>query len=375
MSENIHILHVVNSLNLGGVELQLLNFIKQYDRKAFKIDVCVIGKEIGKLEQEVRNLDTKILSCRKSPNLLSFSQRFRNTIVSENYGIVHSHLDAWSGAILKGASMAGVPVRIAQIHSIMPWAEDLRANPLVRYVQNIVVYWGRRWVSQYATHVLAVSHSVRDNLSNWLANKDILIWSAGINLNKFFPSRGWNQDFKILSVGGLLKAKKVDITLKIFRKVLDVFPQAKLIVAGIGPEEMYLRNLCDHLNMSASVDFTGTSRNIPELMKSAALLITSSSIEGLPTVILEAQACGIPVVASAIAPNIEALADELLPFTFPINNTDVAANKVTTLLSNTELRMNLRENLPRYVNENFNSERQLPILENLYKEAYFLARA
>ncbi len=374
MSEKIHILHVVNSLNLGGVELQLLNLIKQYDRRAFEIDVCVIGNEMGKLEQEVRNLDTKILSCPKSPNLLSFSKRFRNTIISQNYGIVHSHLDAWSGAILRGASMAGVPVRIAQIHSIMPWAEDLRANPLIRYVQNIVVYWGRFWLSRYATHVLTVSHSVRDPLSTWLVNKDILIWTAGINLKEFVPSRDFHQDFNILSVGGLLKAKNVDITLKIFRKVLDVFPKAKLIIAGVGPEEMYLRNLCQDLGISASVDFIGTSRNIPDLMKSAALLITSSSIEGLPTVILEAQASGIPVVASAIDPNLEALADELLPFTFPINDIDIAANNVTTFLSNSELRMNLREKLPKYVNENFNSERQLPKLKHLYKEAYFLAK-
>jgi glycosyltransferase EpsF len=81
------------------------------------MDACVIGSEAGYLAEEARSYGAEILFCPKSPNLLSFSRLFFHMLKNRSYDVVHSHGEAWSGATLRGAARAGVPVRIAHMRA------------------------------------------------------------------------------------------------------------------------------------------------------------------------------------------------------------------------------------------------------------------
>ncbi len=367
MAKPVRVLHVVNWLRLGGVEIQLLRILSGYDRSRFHMDVCVIGEEIGYLSDEFEELGAKIIHCPKSPNLQAFSSNLQKAVSGANYQVIHSHFDTWSGAILRGAAKAGIPVRIAQLHSIKPWPEDDRHKLHVRLVQDVVSYWGRRWIVKYATEILAVSKSVLDLSSKWNTGIRTSIWNAGIDVDRFCPSETrLTSNPQLIWIGGLLKGKRVDALLRLFQKISRPEPEARLVVVGTGPMEAVLRSEAAQLGIENSVIFLGRRRDIPELLREADVFVTCSEIEGLPTALMEAQACGLPVVAANIPPHREVLCEAMLPFLFDINDLDDAARKVGAIIGPPGLRARLAKNAREHAVKHYNASRQIADLERFY---------
>ncbi len=363
----IKVLHVINSLLLGGIETQLLGILRAYDRNAFEMDVLAIGQEKGYLTEEAESLGARVFHCPKSPNLYGFSRRLLKIMASEKYTIVHSHFEAWSGAVLRAAALAGVPTRIAQLHSMKPWPMDARSKIHVRLAQDVVSLWGHAWVNRYANYIIAVSQAVRDTAS-WLGTVPGVIWSAGVDAEVFHPAKEPPSGMNIICVGGLLKAKRVDEVLNIFKTVLDRLPEACLLVAGTGGMEQALRVQVDALGIAHAVEFLGAVRNVPELMRCSAVMLSASEMEGLPTALLEAQACGLTVVARDIPPNREALCEELRPYLF--TDASQAARNVIVLLENSKRAQVAAAAGRRYIERHFDRSKQITTLQDLYTSLF-----
>jgi glycosyltransferase involved in cell wall biosynthesis len=366
----IRVLHVINWLRAGGVETQLMQILRAYDRTRFHMDVCVIGGEIGYLGPEARELGSTILSCAKSTNLLGFSDRFARLIATLHYDVVHSHFETWSGAILRGARLAGVPVRIAHLHSILPWPEDSVFRPAAKLGQAAVLAWGRHWLRRHCTHILAVSEAVLEHRSvRRLHERDkVFLWTGGVDTSRFSPRSEdqFSGANNIIWVGGLLPAKRIDLQLKILKSVLLEVPDAKLTVVGGGKSEPELRLLVGRLGVTDSVNFIGVRHDVPELLRFAKVFLSCSQVEGLPTVMLEAQATGLPVVATDIAPHRECLAKELHPYLFRIDSPAEAAKNIVRILKDSVLRDKLARCGREYVLRKYDSSIQLGLLQDYY---------
>jgi glycosyltransferase involved in cell wall biosynthesis len=366
----IRILHVINWLRAGGVETQLMHILREYDRNRFHMDVCVIGGELGYLAPEAGELGSTILSCGKSPNLLGFSNRFARLIAPLRYDVVHSHFEAWSGAILRGAKLAGVPVRIAHLHSMLPWPEDSAFRPAAKLGQAAVLAWGRHWVRRHCTHILVVSEAVGKHrfVGRLSGQGNVLLWTGGVDTSRFSPAAETelSRQDHIIWVGGLLPAKRIDLQLQILKSVLKEAPNARLIVVGGGKSEPELRLLANRLGVEDSVDFLGVRHDVPELLRSARVFLSCSQVEGLPTVALEAQATGLPVVATDIAPHRESLAKEFHPYLFSVDSPEDAANSIVRILKDSALRQKLGRCGRGYVLSKYDASTQLALLQEYY---------
>lgn len=366
----IRVLHVINWLRAGGVETQLMHVLREYDRSRFHMDVCVIGPEMGYLASGVRELGSSVVSCRKSPNLWGFSGRFAGLVSPLGYDIVHSHFEGWSGAILRGARLAGVPVRIAHLHSIRPWPQTAKFGLFVHLGRRAVLAWGRHWVRLHSTHVLAVSRAVMEErlVERWNGKDNLFLWTGGVDTTKFSPAPAAKRSDRdtIIWVGGLLPGKGIDVQLRALRLVLRAIPAARLVLVGEGKSEPELRELSDRLGVSASVDFLGVRHDVPELLRSASVFLSCSREEGLPTVILEAQAAGLPVVATDIEPHREGLTKELHPYLFPVDSPEDAAKSLVRLLKDAALREKLGRHGRDYVVDKYDASSQLALLQEYY---------
>jgi len=127
-----------------------------------------------------------------------------------------------------------------------------------------------------------------------------------------------------------------------------------------------LGDLATELGLTGSVEFLGPRRDVPEILRSATVFLSCSEAEGLPTVLLEAQAAGVPVVASAIDPHREALAPALHRHLFSHEELHQAAESITAILTNTDERARLSEEGRRFVEKHYSAEAQLKVLEQLY---------
>lgn len=121
----------------------------------------------------------------------------------------------------------------------------------------------------------------------------------GIDLKQITNVKPAETGFELLFVGRLIKEKKVDLLLRSLPMVLKTYPDIKCRVVGDGPERSRLEGLCRELELTATVEFSGFMEGYNELisiMKSSELLVLPSEREGFGMVVVEANACGTPVV-------------------------------------------------------------------------------
>lgn len=141
----------------------------------------------------------------------------------------------------------------------------------------------------------------------------------------------------LISAGRLTKQKGFDYLLKAFAVVKEQ-TNARLVILGEGEDEIVLKELSMKLGLDKDVDFLGFQKNPYKYMKRSALYVLSSLYEGHPMVLLEAMACGLPVVSTIYNPNtnevIENGKDGLL---VPIADYKALAEAIIRLLRDTSL--------------------------------------
>jgi len=158
--------------------------------------------------------------------------------------------------------------------------------------------------SKRATGILSVSQALADEMVTMgIERKKISVVYNGVDHQKFgvdtkVPLRG---DY-LLYVGNLKHDKGVIELIKGFASVCDSFPKLMLVYAGSGIEKKSLMELSKVLNISDKVQLLGTVEHhkLPALITHAKALVLPSYNEGVPNVVLEAMACGTPVLATKV---------------------------------------------------------------------------
>ncbi len=130
-----------------------------------------------------------------------------------------------------------------------------------------------------------------------------------VDTDRFRPGRRAEGGPRIVAVARLHERKGIDHLLRAFARVREHRPTAELTIAGDGPERPALEALAADLHLDGPARFLGLRDHaaVAELMRGADLLVLPSLAENLPTVVLEAHACGLPVVATDVGGTREAL--------------------------------------------------------------------
>ncbi|MBI2642397.1 MAG: glycosyltransferase [Candidatus Wildermuthbacteria bacterium] len=102
----------------------------------------------------------------------------------------------------------------------------------------------------------------------------------------------------VITMGRLMKQKGQQYLIKAFKKFKETVRDAKLVILGEGELEAALEKLARDLNIQDDVHFLGWQDNPFPFLRSSQFFVLSSLYEGLPTVLLEAMACGLPVVST-----------------------------------------------------------------------------
>ena len=148
--KQVRVLHIVGSLDPGGVETWLLNVLKYIDRDLLQFHFCTCGSKAGLYADEVASLGGVVVRCRKGPNLWSFRRNFRKMLREGKYDVVHSHVYLFSGVLLRWAKDEGIPIRIAHCHA----GRDDKPHTQARgYYRRLM----KAWINRYATYGLATS--------------------------------------------------------------------------------------------------------------------------------------------------------------------------------------------------------------------------
>ncbi len=102
----------------------------------------------------------------------------------------------------------------------------------------------------------------------------------------------------IVSVGRLFPQKNHELLIKSFAKVAEIYPNENLYIYGEGPLRKELQDLIEELNLQNRVFLPGSTTNVNEKLCKAKLFVLSSDYEGMPNGLMEAMACGVPVIST-----------------------------------------------------------------------------
>ncbi len=159
--------------------------------------------------------------------------------------------------------------------------------------------------TKHCSHIITVSNSLRDELLDIGVQAPVTTLRNGVDAERFHVSSSAEltphsvDDFHMIFAGWLIPRKRPDLVLH----AASLLPGARVTMVGDGPERTSLEALAQSLGISDRVSFLGQQPpdNMPELLGRADVLMLPSEREGWANVLLEAMACGTPVVSNAVA--------------------------------------------------------------------------
>ena len=168
-----------------------------------------------------------------------------------------------------------------------------------------------RWAARQAAACIGVSAAlVQAMRAAGLDARQLLTLRNGVDLQRFHPlpreqaraQLGLGGQPLLLSVGNLIPLKGHDLCIDALALLRNTHPDARLVILGAGPEEERLRAHAAAQGLAAVVQLAGTVPNaeLAPWYSAADVLLLASSREGWPNVLLEAMACGTPVVATNV---------------------------------------------------------------------------
>ncbi|MBI3696997.1 MAG: glycosyltransferase [Acidobacteria bacterium] len=301
----ISVLHVLGSLDRGGVETWLLDLLTHLDRSRWRFDFCTLGPTPGRYASLARARGSRVLPCALGmpKNGVSFAGRLRALLREGEYHVVHSHVHHFSGPVLAIARLAGVPVRVAHSHNTEDGCADGWRRRLYRALSGGLL-------RAASTHRLACSAEAAAALFSprWRQDPRVRVLHYGLN-GRLAPAPpdprlrrtlGIPDGVPVVGhVGRFHRQKNHDFLLEVAAALRLLRPEVRWLLAGEGERRQAVEHAARQMGLS-NVIFCGLREDIPALMAGAMdAFLLPSLYEGLPVALLEAQAAGLPSLASS----------------------------------------------------------------------------
>lgn len=357
-SDRVRVIHLVSTLNIGGLEKVVYDLVRYADRDRFDIRILCLG-EIGAMEGSFRELDIPVESLGVlGQGTWRASWALRRRLRELRPDVLHTHNPAphLIGSI--AARLARVPVVLHTKHG-RNYPHDKKKvfqNRFASWLSDVIVP-----VSGDAADVARVIEKVPAGKVHLIRN--------GIDLASFpeveRPPIGRIR--RAIHVARLIYPTKDQKTLmRAVRLVADREPTFVLDVVGDGPHRADIELLCDELQLREHVRFLGYRRDVHELLGEAEFFVLSSVKEGLSLTLLEAMATGLPIVATRVGGNGEVVAEGETGFLVPAEDPEAMAAAILAMLDDSGRARAMGRRGRRRVEEHFDLQKVVREYEGLY---------
>lgn len=298
----INVLLISGSLEIAGAETFLMNLVRTIDKKRFQVDFLLFTTQETRYTEEARELGCNIFSVTsRSKSLFKYFSDL-NKFFKENigkYNVVHFNTgNLTTIAPLRYAKRYGVPVRVVHSHST---SADGFHNRLLHAIH-------KRIIGKFATNYWACSSGAA---KYFFGNKESKIIKNGLKVSLYkFDNKKREQirsefcipedSIVVGHVGRFATLKNQQFLIKTFKEIHSLQSNSYLLLIGEGSRMDYNKQLANVLlgRDADHVIFAGLRADIPEIMSAFDIFVMPSIYEGLPYVLVEAQAAGLPCIAS-----------------------------------------------------------------------------
>ena len=296
-------------------------------------------------ECEIRGIKTHSIPFARhslTGSLKCLSQ-LKELLSREQYDLVHTHTET-GGLLLKLAhSEKGKSKFIFTPHGMSFWkGSSLKSQLLYKPLE--------RWICSGMDMNLGMNREELECLESWNRNNATYVHGIGLDLSRFKSrydsSKAVRKEFLlstneklILSVGELDNNKN---HITVIRALAQLGRKDwKYVICGVGPNEDILMQEAERMGLKEHVVLAGYRSDIPDVLNAADIFVFPSFHEGMPVSVLEAMACSLPVVCSAIRGNVDVVRDGDNGYLFKPSDVDTLSRKIALLMDNETLRLQM----------------------------------
>ncbi|MEA3409523.1 MAG: glycosyltransferase, partial [Candidatus Eisenbacteria bacterium] len=376
----IRVLHLITRLIVGGAQENTIASVQRVNPERYDSHLWCgpqIGSEgslfqdardRGELPRVVTNLVREIRPLRDLAVVVQLARLMRR----ERFDIVHTHCSKAGIVGRVAAKLAGVP---HIIHSLHGWAFHDRMNSIVRRVyvasESMMEPWTRPLVS-------VSKQTTKDGLEAGIgAPENYRLIRSGIPLDRFRADKargravraqlGINEnDIVIGSVGRLAPQKNPMDFVKIAELLLARHTNLTFLYVGDGPMRESIEAATAARGIAESVRLLGVRDDVPDLLRAMDVFILTSLWEGLPRVVLQALATGLPVVAYNTAGIAEAVVQERNGFLVARGAVDETVELLDRLINDPIARAEMGRTAADDFDPAFSEDGMISDLERLY---------
>ncbi|HVF13216.1 MAG TPA: glycosyltransferase family 4 protein [Acidimicrobiales bacterium] len=356
MTDRAKVLNVITKLSVGGAQETALRYCSLLDPARWDT-ALVAGPESspeGDLFEEaarlhVRRLTIPTLARRLRPlaDLRAVVDLFR-LFRRERPDIVHTHSSKAGLVGRLAARLAGVPV---VLHTVHGWSFQGGMSPAGRRMTIACERLAAKWTTAL---VVVAARDAEVGLAARIGRPDqyALVRSA-IDVDRLRRTAGSRAEARLAfgipdgapvvgTVTRLCRQKDPETLLRAHRRVVDHRPDAHLVVVGDGPLRAEVEAMVDDLRLRPHVTLLGPRSDVAALLPGFDVFVLSSRWEGLPRVIVEAMAAGVPVVSTEVGGISEAIEDQESGLLAPAGDAAALGDAAVRVLDDPSLAARLR---------------------------------
>lgn len=305
-------------------------YMDWFKEKGWQVDYASCG------EEDITGCDNLyVVPFNRSPwsrqNIKAYRQ-LKEIIMREKYDIIHTHTPM--GSVI--TRLAAIQARKKYGTRVIYTAHGLhffKGAPLINW---LIYYPVEKLLSRYTDCLIVINdEDYRTvNKHHFRAGRIEKIDGVGVDLRKFnVPSEeeksklreeyGYKaDDYIVICVAEFIHRKNHRFIIDAADELLKTIPQTKLLLAGKGEQLENCKKLVEDKGITNQVEFLGYRNDIDKLCSISDVLISASYQEGLPINVIEAMACGLPVVCTAIRGQTDAVKDGVNGILFKVNDMD-----------------------------------------------------
>jgi glycosyltransferase involved in cell wall biosynthesis len=281
------VVHVFGTLNRGGAESVALDLCRSVPTTEFEQHFWLLGNEKGALADLFQQAGAVVSLCSLRP-VVTWVPRLWWRLRTLRPDAMVAHVSVVSGLILLISRLAGVPIRIAHMHS----DGDARGNSLPRRAFRAAM---RRLIKHFATDVVGVTSG---SIAFAGGDPRYRVLPNGIDFTRFAAVRADRADEGsepvLMHIGRAAPEKNRAFLLPVHDAANQITPGTKLVLVGPGGSD----DLGPAAATRPNLELAGETREVEKYLARADALLLPSHWEGLPGVVLQALAAGVPVVAN-----------------------------------------------------------------------------
>lgn len=301
------VLHVITRLVVGGAQENTLLTVRELQARGYEVELAA-GPETGPegalpVPEGIvfHAIPTLVREIRPLADLRALWDLYR--LMRRGYDVVHTHTSKAGVLGRVAARLARVPLLVHTPHGHVyhGYGGKLRSRLFV---------WVERVLGRWTDVLVALTESERrEHLAEKVGRAEQwCVIPSGVEIERYRKPTALrrsdlgvpDRSFVVGCVARLVPVKGIEDAITATAQLVDRTPPVHLVLVGDGPQRAACQKLAGQLGLQERVHFLGLRRDVPDLLPLFDLLVLPSRNEGMGRVLVEAQAAGVPVVATRV---------------------------------------------------------------------------